>query len=281
MLPDPHAAPGAVADEDNWGWLITFSDLVLQLFGFAMLIALGGAATHGLTASPPAAPTAPVAAPLEEVATAAPPVRRSVTRAPVARDEDALPPRTADGDADAVPVPVAASAPVAAPAEAPAPAPARLAGDATDRALRALASELEGFARSAPALAATVTTKPGEVVVEIGAMAGFARGSADPVPAMSPLLAALRARLVAAPALHVEVSGHTDDVPIRTALFPSNLELSLARASRVAQELIGGDAKLRTRVSAAGYGEQRPVAPNGDPEGRARNRRVEIRLTHG
>jgi chemotaxis protein MotB len=96
---------------------------------------------------------------------------------------------------------------------------------------------------------------------------------------MRPLLAEVRSLVTASAKLHVEISGHTDDVPIRTAQFPSNLELSLARASRIAQELVGGDAALRTRISAAGYGEQRPIASNTDAEGRARNRRVEIHLT--
>jgi chemotaxis protein MotB len=127
-------------------------------------------------------------------------------------------------------------------------------------------------------LAATVTTDGDDVVVKIGEVAGFAPGSADPSRAMRPLLAELRSIVAASPDLRVEVSGHTDDVPIETPLFPSNLELSLARASHVAHELVAGDKELATRVSAAGYGEQRPIASNGDAAGRARNRRVEIRL---
>jgi chemotaxis protein MotB len=118
-------------------------------------------------------------------------------------------------------------------------------------------------------------------VVEIGAMNGFRPGSAEPLPAMRPLLAEVRSLIVASPQLHVEIAGHTDDVPIRNAQFPSNLELSLARASHIARELTGGDPALRARVSAAGYGEQRPVASNADADGRARNRRVEIHLTRG
>jgi chemotaxis protein MotB len=95
---------------------------------------------------------------------------------------------------------------------------------------------------------------------------------------MRPLLAELRTIVAASPDLQVEITGHTDDVAIRTALFPSNLELSLARASHVAHELVASDGALWSRVSAAGYGEQRPIASNADASGRARNRRVEIRL---
>jgi chemotaxis protein MotB len=79
------------------------------------------------------------------------------------------------------------------------------------------------------------------------------------------------------PDLAIEVAGHTDDVPVHGA-FSSNLDLSLARASRVAHELAAGDEALAARIFASGYGELRPVAANDDAEGRARNRRVEVRL---
>jgi chemotaxis protein MotB len=78
--------------------------------------------------------------------------------------------------------------------------------------------------------------------------------------------------------LAVEVAGHTDDVPVHGGVFHSNLDLSLARAARVAHELAADDTRLATRIFAAGYGAQRPVASNADADGRARNRRVEIRL---
>jgi flagellar motor protein MotB len=178
-----------------------------------------------------------------------------------------------------VPLPapaVAAPAPVAPVAVAERPATA----SPEHERMAALGAYVEHLAMLQSDLAATVTTRGDEVVVKIGDAAGFAPGSADPSPAMRPLLLELRTIVAASPDLQVEVSGHTDDVPIKTAVFPSNLELSLARASRVAHELVATDKELRTRVSAAGYGEQRPVAANGDAEGRARNRRVEIRLTH-
>jgi chemotaxis protein MotB len=75
----------------------------------------------------------------------------------------------------------------------------------------------------------------------------------------------------------VEVQGHTDDVPIATATYPSNWELAAARATGVVRWLEGQGLEP-SRLSGVSFGEQHPVAPNDTPEGRARNRRIEIRL---
>jgi chemotaxis protein MotB len=75
----------------------------------------------------------------------------------------------------------------------------------------------------------------------------------------------------------VEVQGHTDDVPIATAIYPSNWELAAARATGVVRWLEAQGLEPR-RLSGVSFGEQHPVAPNDTPEGRARNRRIEIRL---
>jgi chemotaxis protein MotB len=76
----------------------------------------------------------------------------------------------------------------------------------------------------------------------------------------------------------VRVEGHTDNVPIQTSRFPSNWELSVARAVNVVKyfaEVSNIDPK---RLSAVGYGESRPVVANDSPSNRAMNRRVEILL---
>lgn len=75
---------------------------------------------------------------------------------------------------------------------------------------------------------------------------------------------------------HIRVEGHTDNVPIRTALFPSNWELSATRAVmvvRVLSELYGVPAD---HLVALGYADTRPVTPNLNSDQRAKNRRVEI-----
>jgi chemotaxis protein MotB len=78
----------------------------------------------------------------------------------------------------------------------------------------------------------------------------------------------------------VEVQGHTDDLPIRGRLaerFPSNWELGGARAARVVR-LLGEHGVAPTRMRAVSFADTQPIASNETPEGRARNRRIEIRL---
>ena len=72
-----------------------------------------------------------------------------------------------------------------------------------------------------------------------------------------------------------QVEGHTDNVPIKSARYPSNWELSTARALNVVHLMVeeGMDPK---NISAAGYGEFQPRADNETPEGRKLNRRIEI-----
>ncbi len=74
----------------------------------------------------------------------------------------------------------------------------------------------------------------------------------------------------------IRVEGHTDDRPITTSRFPSNWELSSARATAVVRYFIDAHALTPDRVSALGYGEFRPLLPNDTPENRAKNRRVDI-----
>lgn len=73
----------------------------------------------------------------------------------------------------------------------------------------------------------------------------------------------------------VVIEGHTDDVRLTKSAYRSNWELSVSRSNSVI-ELLVRDGVPPERLVAAGYGEHRPVAPNDSPEGRARNRRVEI-----
>ena len=76
----------------------------------------------------------------------------------------------------------------------------------------------------------------------------------------------------------IRVEGHTDNVPISSAAFPSNWELSTSRATNVLQYLTKQDDFDPYKISAAGYGEYRPVADNSVDEGRSKNRRVDIVL---
>jgi chemotaxis protein MotB len=82
----------------------------------------------------------------------------------------------------------------------------------------------------------------------------------------------------ALPQSPMRVEGHTDNLPIHTAQFASNWELSSSRASSIARLLLGHPNIHADQMSVAGYAEFHPVASNGTPEGRARNRRVDIVL---
>lgn len=74
-----------------------------------------------------------------------------------------------------------------------------------------------------------------------------------------------------------QVTGHTDNIPIKSAKFKSNWELSTARAVEVVKFLVDKGMKPEV-LAAAGYGQFDPVAPNDSPEHRAQNRRIEIVL---
>lgn len=78
------------------------------------------------------------------------------------------------------------------------------------------------------------------------------------------------------PDLNIGVEGHTDNVPIKHSGWKSNWELSTARATSVIHYLINEKGVAPQRLAAIGYGEFRPVASNDTPEGRRKNRRVEI-----
>ena len=77
----------------------------------------------------------------------------------------------------------------------------------------------------------------------------------------------------------IHVEGHTDSQPIVSALFPSNWELSIARAVSVVM-FLEENGITASRLSAAGYGDTKPVVENQDLYGRQKNRRVEIKLTY-
>jgi chemotaxis protein MotB len=83
------------------------------------------------------------------------------------------------------------------------------------------------------------------------------------------------------PETPLRVEGHTDDVPIHTAQFASNWELSSSRASSIARLLLIHANVHAEQLSVAGYAEFHPVASNATAEGRSRNRRVDIVLLTG
>lgn len=72
------------------------------------------------------------------------------------------------------------------------------------------------------------------------------------------------------------IEGHTDSMPIQNERFPSNWELSTARATNIIKYLTQAHKFPPSRLSAVGYGEYMPIEKNTTPQGRAKNRRVDI-----
>ncbi len=112
------------------------------------------------------------------------------------------------------------------------------------------------------------------VTVEINASVLFAPGQAILQAESAKALAAV-AQVLAQVPNRIQIEGHTDDAPISTVYYPSNWELSSARASSVVR-LFDSNGVNGERMVAIGYADNRPVAPNTDNESRARNRRVTV-----
>ncbi len=121
-----------------------------------------------------------------------------------------------------------------------------------------------------------VAVHPGEINLEISDSILFARASAALTDEGVALLKELAEVLSGQPYI-LSVEGHTDNIPIETTHFPSNWELSSARAAVVTRKLIE-QGIAPEMVRAIGYGATRPLADNHSPEGRARNRRVSFIL---
>jgi len=127
----------------------------------------------------------------------------------------------------------------------------------------------------------TISELQGKLTVNMVEEILFDSGRADIKPAGLEVLGRVGDILKEVADKEIRVEGHTDNVPISSRLretFPSNWELSTARAVNVLhylQETVGIPGE---RLSACGYGEFRPVADNSMPEGRAQNRRIQIVL---
>jgi chemotaxis protein MotB len=105
----------------------------------------------------------------------------------------------------------------------------------------------------------------------------FDSGSTEIKPEGKRVLAKVAAGIKAVTDREIHVEGHTDNVPIHTARFASNWDLSVARAVVVAKFLAANGVPEK-QLAATGYGEHRPLASNADAQGRQRNRRIDIVL---
>jgi len=116
-------------------------------------------------------------------------------------------------------------------------------------------------------------------IITIGEAALFASGKVDLTPSGVEIISKLSNSLGDYPGYNVRIEGHSDSLPISSdlkALYPSNWELSGARASTVARYMIYGLGMAPERLSVAGFAHYRPIADNETAQGRADNRRIRL-----
>ena len=107
----------------------------------------------------------------------------------------------------------------------------------------------------------------------------FRKGSAKLRPEAFDILRSVGIKLLEKNPKSIEVEGHTDSTPIRSRQFPSNWELSSARATSVVKFLISIVNIDPSKLQATGHGEFKPIAPNNTRSNMAKNRRVEVVVT--
>ena len=121
----------------------------------------------------------------------------------------------------------------------------------------------------------TELTKQG-LLVTITEGVLFHPGNAEVVGEARTIATEISKMVVSDPPRQIVIEGHTDNTPIQTAIYPSNWELSSARAINFMKILLENENLDPKKFSATGYGEYQPVDTNDTLEGRAKNRRVEI-----
>jgi chemotaxis protein MotB len=267
-LRDSASQPRRVSTEDDIGWWpITFSDLVLLLLCFVVLWHVAEKKRMGKALPPPTQPTAPPPAPLA-------PEIRSWSFSPEIKPalaEEPLEPLPAPAPHTVIEEPEQLSS---VPTSSPPPSTA-------NTNWQALQAQLDDYIRGHGLghVVGVVSSEQG-LVISLSDTITFPSGQTTLSPAVAPLLSQVATLATERPDLDIEIAGHTDDRPISTTEFPSNWELSAARASRVTRALLEQGPLDPTRISTRGYAYYRPVQANDTEEHRAANRRVEIRFFH-
>jgi chemotaxis protein MotB len=160
--------------------------------------------------------------------------------------------------------------------EAPSPTPAT---DPLSESFQALASGiLQQVTAAGLGAQVEVRVTPEGVRVSMAGPLLFDTASAELRPEAEPVLRAVARAIRARSEILVRVEGHADVRPIRTFRYPSNWELSSARAASVIRRLMQLSGADGTRFTVVGYGDSRPARRGTSPEDLARNRRVEILL---
>jgi len=266
ILTAPGAAPvrrwrAPVEEEGNW-WTITFSDLVLLLLCFVVLWHLAdkrNAQQQLMHSQKTEIPHPQDTQPPIEAA-----IRlNSTTEATAVTPQQPEPAKSPDESAT---VSLPSSQSVAQPV-------------ATNTGWQELQHEIKRYvAEQGLDRSVGVVSSEHGLVISLSDTITFPSGQATLNATVTPFLAQVAALASERTELNIEIAGHTDDRPIATPEFPSNWELSAARASRVARTLLEQERIDPTRVSTRGYAHYRPLYANDTDEHRAANRRVEIRF---
>ncbi|MBU0568407.1 OmpA family protein [bacterium] len=151
-------------------------------------------------------------------------------------------------------------------------------GQQAQEIINRLKQENEKITAEISDLQVSVREEKGKLIITMLDKILFDSGKADIKEKAKPTLDKLGKILKEYGNREVLIEGHTDDDPISTAFFPSNWELSARRATTVLRYFVEGHKISPKRISAAGYGEYRPVDSNSTIKGKANNRRVEVIL---
>ena len=145
---------------------------------------------------------------------------------------------------------------------------------ATEDLKKKIAEALVGFTSSELG----IEMKNGRVYISMQETLLFPSGSAKVNPRGKEALAKVASVLNTSPDVNIDIEGHTDNVPIKTAAYPDNWTLSTARATSIAHVLIDEYSVVPGKLIASGRAFYDPIASNTTAEGRAQNRRTEIIL---
>lgn len=146
-----------------------------------------------------------------------------------------------------------------------------------DKAINQLRTEVLNVVDAKDKDVFSVKRKENRLVFVLGERITFREGEATLLEAYHSIAKKIAGFIASKKGYQVVISGHTDNTPINTEKFPSNLELSAARAIIVAKSLINNGVSP-VRVSIQGFSEYQPLFDNTLPENRQANRRVEISL---
>ncbi|MBT9168917.1 MAG: Motility protein B [Syntrophomonadaceae bacterium] len=152
-----------------------------------------------------------------------------------------------------------------------------LSAAATEDQLRKIKERIDNYvtANNMQTFVSTKITQKEGLVITFSEKYMFDPGRADIYPEAKKIITDIMSLLVDDPN-RISIEGHTDNTPISTIQFPSNWELSTARATNLLRFLLEDLRFEPKRLTAAGFGEYHPVAPNDTSENRARNRRVDV-----